>query len=89
MNKFEKSLLLSMNVLNKTRVVLLFSMNKFCSVLVSMEINLKLLPDFFVLIKTSNHYFEMSGMVPYLQNKVLFYICKEFFDTQFFQGKLS
>ena len=47
-------LLFSMKFVNETRVVLLFSMNKFSSILVCMEINLKLLPDFLALLKTSN-----------------------------------
>ena len=58
-----------MKLLNETRLVLLFSMNKFCSILVCMEINLKLLPDLLALLKTSNLYFEMSDQVPCLQNK--------------------
>ena len=53
-------LLLSMKFLNETRVVLPFSMNKFCSVIVCMEINLKLLPDFLASLKTSTLYYEMS-----------------------------
>ena len=52
--------LFTMKFLNETRLVLLFSMNKFCSILVCMEINLKLLPDLLALLKTSNLYFEMS-----------------------------
>ena len=49
-----------MKFLNETKLVLFFSMKKFYSILVCMEINLKLLPDFLALLKTSNWCFEMS-----------------------------
>ena len=65
---FEMKLIFSMKFLNETRVVLPFSMNEFRSIIVCMEINFKLLPDFLALLKTSNLYFEMSDG-PYLQNK--------------------
>ena len=54
------NLLFSMNFLNETRVVLLLSMHNICMTLVNVEINLKLLPDFLLLLKTSNQYFEIS-----------------------------
>ena len=64
-------LLFTIKFLNETRLVLLFSMNKFCSILVCMEINLKLLPDLLALLKTSNLYFEMSDAS--LSSKQRFY----------------
>ena len=65
-------LLFSMKFLNETRVVLPFSINKFCSVLVCMEINLKLLTDFLPLLKISNWCFEMSdGFLPSKQGLIL------------------
>ena len=67
--------LFTMKLLNETRLVLLFSMNKFCSILVCMETNLKLLPDLLALLKTSNLYFEMSdGSLSSKQRFYLFHV---------------
>ena len=55
------TLLFSMKFLSETRVVLLLSMDKVCATPVSVKINLKLQPDFLLLLKTSNQYFGMSN----------------------------
>ena len=86
-------LLFTLKLLNETRLVLLFSMNKFCSILVCMEINLKLLPDLLALLKTSNLYFEMSdGSLSskqrfyFMENESLFHIYFSRNKTVIFQS---
>ena len=54
-------LLFSVKFLNETRVVLLLSINKFYTTLVSVGMNLKLLQNFLLSLKTSNTYLEMSS----------------------------
>ena len=79
------SLLFSLKFFNETREVLLFLMNKFCLILVSVEINLKLSPDFLALLKTSNWCFEMSdGSLPSKQGLILPW---KVFDQHLFQRK--
>ena len=78
-------MLFSLKFLNETREVLLFLMNDLCLILVSVEINLKLLLDFLALLKTSNWYFEMSDCSLTLKQSLI--LPCEGFDQHLFQGK--
>ena len=80
-------LLFFMKFLNETRVAHPFSMNKFCSILVCMGINLKLPPDFLVLLKTSNLYFGMSDSSLSLKQRFYFMYSECLFYIYFSRNK--
>ena len=60
-----------MKILNETRVVLLLSMNQFYMTLVSVGINLKLLQDLLLLLKTNNKYLTFKTRSYSTRNKSL------------------
>ena len=73
MNKSKLSLLFSMNFLKKQRQYTSLVNEQILLSPCLHENKLKTATRFFVLIKTSNHFFQKSDMVPCIENKILFY----------------